>query len=56
MNQWDIAEGRLRTRASKKSSYEPSIRAKVKCNVCNKFYRMDYMKVSMIGHFCFFTL
>jgi len=43
-NQCDIAEGRLRPRASTKLSYELPILAKVKCNVCNKFYRMDYMK------------
>jgi hypothetical protein len=48
MKQWDIGVGRLRPRASTKSFREPSMRVKVKCNVCNKFFRMDYMKVSSI--------
>lgn len=42
-NQWDFIDGRLRPRTSTKPI---SKRDKVKCNICNKFYRADYMKVN----------
>ena len=45
-NQWDVVENRLRPRTSGKSSWKDSNRAKIKCDICNKFYRADYMKVS----------
>jgi hypothetical protein len=48
VNQLDINDGRLRTRASTKSNHEPLKYVKIKCNICNKFYRADYMKVSLI--------
>jgi hypothetical protein len=46
-NQWDTVEGRLRPRTSGKSNGEDSTRTKVKCNICNKFYRADNLKVRL---------
>lgn len=46
-NQLNIAEGKLRPRTNPKSTRELPIHAKVKCDICNKFYRDDYMKVSL---------
>ncbi|CAF0787970.1 unnamed protein product [Rotaria sordida] len=44
-DQWDISESRLRPRSGAKTIHEPSIHAKVKCDICNKFYRANYMKI-----------
>ena len=47
-NQLNIAEGKLRPRPNAtKSNREPLTHAKVKCDVCQKFYRADYMKVRL---------
>jgi hypothetical protein len=46
VNQWDIGEKRLRPRAQSKTIRELPKLAKAKCDICNKIYRMDYMKVS----------
>jgi hypothetical protein len=46
-NQWDMIEGRLRPRASAKFRRGNLVRAKIKCDICNKFYRADYMKVRL---------
>lgn len=46
-NQWDMIEGRLRPRTSGKSRRKNSVRTKIKCDICNKFYRADYMKVRL---------
>jgi hypothetical protein len=54
INQWNIDDKRLRTRASGKSIHKRAIRTKVKCDVCNKFYRADYMKVRLIVRGKFF--
>jgi hypothetical protein len=43
VNQWDIGEGRLRPRRVSKSKDEPV--SKVKCDICNKFFRTEYIKV-----------
>ncbi|UJR13795.1 hypothetical protein I4U23_000805 [Adineta vaga] len=42
VNQWDIGEGRLRPRPAPKLVNEPA--TKVKCHICNKFYRAEYIK------------
>ncbi|CAF3907940.1 unnamed protein product [Rotaria sordida] len=42
VNQWDIGEGRLRPRPASKLHLEPL--SKIKCNICNKFYRSEYIK------------
>jgi ribosomal protein S18 len=47
-NQWDMRDGRLRSRATAKHMNKSRNRTKVKCNVCNKFYRVDYMKVRFL--------
>ena len=47
-NQWDAVEGRLRPRTNGKSINEDSARTKIKCNICNKFYRADNLKVLSI--------
>jgi len=44
VNPWDIGEGRLRPRRVSKS-YSQSV-AKVKCTICNKFFREAYIEVS----------
>jgi hypothetical protein len=49
VNQWDIGEGRLRPRVAAKPIPEPTILPKVKCDICNKFYREDYVKVSFLS-------
>ena len=46
VNQWDINENRLRPRTQSKTIRELPKRAKAKCDICNKIYRMDYLKVS----------
>ncbi|CAF4300722.1 unnamed protein product [Rotaria sp. Silwood2] len=43
VNQWDIGEGRLRPRPASKLNFEPI--SKIKCDICNKFFRADYIKV-----------
>ncbi|CAF2733639.1 unnamed protein product [Rotaria sp. Silwood2] len=42
VNQWDIGEGRLRPRPASKLNFEPI--SKIKCDICNKFFRADYIK------------
>jgi hypothetical protein len=43
VNQWDIGEGRLRPRRVLKAKNEPI--NKVKCDICGKFFRTEYVKV-----------
>jgi hypothetical protein len=43
-NSWDIGEGRLRPRRTSKLNNDPII-SKVKCDICQKFFRVDYIKV-----------
>ena len=45
VNHWDIGEGRLRPRSMLKSNTDPHTHPKVKCDICTKFYRADYIKV-----------
>lgn len=47
INQLNIAEGKLRPRTNAKSAREPLVHAKVKCDICHKFYRADYVKVRL---------
>ncbi|CAF1046328.1 unnamed protein product [Rotaria sp. Silwood1] len=42
VNQWDIGEGRLRPRPVSKLNFEPI--SKIKCDICNKFFRAEYIK------------
>ena len=44
-NQDENIEGRLRPRTTPKPNHDSSILAKVKCDICSKFYRFDYLKV-----------
>ncbi|CAF4470083.1 unnamed protein product [Rotaria sp. Silwood2] len=46
VDQWDISDSRLRPRTGAKTIHEPPpIHAKVKCDICNKFYRENYLKL-----------
>jgi hypothetical protein len=45
VNEWDYGEGRLRPRRASKSKTGPEAINKVKCDVCNKFFRAEYIKV-----------
>ena len=47
INQLNIAEGKLRPRTNVKSVREPLTHVKVKCDICHKFYRADYVKVRL---------
>lgn len=49
VNQWDIGEGRLRPRPVSKLSQEPI--NKVKCDLCNKLFRAEYIKVCICDNF-----
>ena len=51
-DQWDINDDRLHRDEDAQSTSKSSIRAKVKCDICNKFYRANYMKVSF---YCLLT-
>ncbi|UJR33426.1 hypothetical protein I4U23_020872 [Adineta vaga] len=42
--QWNTNYGRLRSRGNGKSNRDSKIRMKIKCNICNKFFRSDYLK------------
>jgi hypothetical protein len=46
---WDVGHGRLRSRATAKPSRDSTAQLKVKCPICNKFYRSDYMTVSFFS-------
>lgn len=43
---WATNQQKSNSRSTVKSSREPKQRLKLKCEVCNKFFRSDYLKVS----------
>lgn len=43
VNPWDIGEGRLRPRPVSKQNHGPI--NKIKCEICNKFFRAEYITV-----------
>jgi hypothetical protein len=47
-NQLDFSSGRLRPRAGTKPIGQLPVRTKVKCDICNKIYRVAYMQVSFL--------
>ncbi|CAF3625381.1 unnamed protein product [Adineta steineri] len=47
VNQWDIGEGRLRPRSVTKPVVITESVRKLKCDICNKFFRADYLKKHM---------
>lgn len=54
VNHWDIGEGRLRPRRISKT-YSQSV-AKVKCSICNKFFRETYIEVSCQSFIFIFSI
>ncbi|CAF1563036.1 unnamed protein product [Rotaria magnacalcarata] len=45
VDQSGTSDNRLYRRTVTKSIYEPQVHEKVKCDICNKLYRLTYMKV-----------
>ena len=43
---WAMNQQKSHARSSVKLTREPKRRLKLKCDVCNKFFRSDYLKVS----------